>query len=114
MRKDLEIDIVVLVEKATGVSKVVYCSDVVQEGQTMDLYVSELNKSIALFHHEAYADPVLQERREQHNMLYPGSKNNEKIILVGQLCGALHLDPGTYIEISRAALHLKNIPIDEQ
>ena len=112
MRTDIMIEIVVLIEKSTGKNKVAYLSSIAPLEQSMDLFVSETNRQIALYHQDAYNDDTLKARRNQNNMLYPGS-TTEKMIFVGQLLHALKLDMSLYIEVSRAQLHLKHIPIDE-
>jgi len=111
MRTDLTIEIVVLIEKATGRNKVVYLSDFAAADGALDLFVSETNRLIALYHQDAYGD-TLKARRNQNNMLYPGS-DSERMIFVGQLLNALKFDSTTHIEVSRAQLHLKHIPVDE-
>ena len=112
MRSDILIEIVVMIEKATGKNKVVYLSSVAPAEQAMDLFVSETNRQIALYHQEAYEDDTLKARRNQNNMLYPGS-TTERMIFVGQVVRALRFDPDLHFEVSRAQLHLKHIPIDE-
>ena len=112
MRTDILIEIVVIVEKATGKNKVVYLSSIATGSQPLDLFVSETNRHIALYHQEAYADDELRNRRARNAMLYPGGEG-EKMILVGQVESALNFDPALYFELSRAQLHLKHIPIDE-
>lgn len=112
MYVDLVIEIVVLAEKASGASKVFYCSDFAPEGQALDMYVSEQERAIALYHPAAYADPVLGERHRRQAMTYPG-RPQEKMLLVGQVRGAVVIDD-EHIEVSRAPLHLKSIPVDER
>ncbi len=112
MRIDILIEIVVMIEKSTGKNKVVYLSSIAPPEQSMDLFVSETHRQIALYHQDAYNDDILKARRNQNNMLYPGSAT-EKMIFVGQLSRTSKLDPAAYIEVSRAQLHLKHIPIDE-
>jgi hypothetical protein len=111
MRQDVTIEIVVILEKPAGLSKVVYCSSVVPAGQTMDLYVSEIKKSIALYHPEAYENDILRTRRAQNSMTYPGTQ--EKMLHVGQVTTSLSLNPQSHMEVCRAQLHLTGIPIDE-
>lgn len=113
MRTDLTIEIVVLEEKNSGDSKVFYCSDFAPVGQALDMYVSEQECSIALYHQAAYADPVLGERHSRKAMSYPG-RPAEKMVLVGQVYGALPVDPASHVEVSRAHLKLKAIPVDER
>ena len=112
MRTDIMIEIVVMIEKSTGKNKVIYLSSIAPLEQCMDLFVSETSRQIALYHQEAYNDDILKARRNQNNMLYPGS-TTERMIFVGHLAHALKFDPDSYIEVSRAQLHLKHIPIDE-
>lgn len=112
MRIDILIEIVVMIEKSTGKNKVVYLSSIAPPEQGMDLFVSETNRHIALYHQDAYNDDILKARRNQNNMLYPGS-TTERMIFVGQLVHAMKLDMNLYLEVSRAQLHLKHIPIDE-
>ena len=111
MRHDMKIEIVVLVEKASNQSRVVYFSEFAPADQPMDMYVSETGRLIALYHQEAYGNDTLRTRRDQNCMIYPGSLN-EKMVRVGQLYGTLPAD-GSHAEVSRAPLNLKNIPVDE-
>ena len=113
MHIDLTIEIVVLEEKSSGDSKVFYCSDFAPVGQSLDLYVSEQECSIALYHPAAYDDPVLKERLSRKAMTYPG-RPQEKMVLVGHVHGALPVDPASHVEVSRAHLSLKAIPVDER
>lgn len=113
MYTDLIIEVVVLAEKQGGASKIVYRSDFVPVGQTMDLYVSEESRLIALYHHAAYADPVLAERHRTNQMVYPG-RAHEKLILVGRVHGTIEGDAQMQVEVSRAPLRLKAIPVDER
>lgn len=113
MHTDLTIEIIVLVHKQSGESKVVYRSDFAPTDQALDMYVAEQSRAIALYHQAAYADPVLAERLQSKTMSYPG-RPNERLILVGQLQGALHPESTTHVELSRAPLHLKAIPVDER
>ena len=112
MHTDVTIEIVVVIEKATGRNRVVYLSNIAPAEQAMDLFVSETSRLIALYHQDAYNDDVLKARRTQNNMLYPGS-TTEKMIFVGQVSRTLKYDLDSHIEVSRAQLHLKHIPIDE-
>ncbi len=113
MHTDLTIEIIVLVDKESGASKVVYRSDFAPTAQPLDLYVAEKSRAIALYHQAAYADPVLAERLRNASMVYPGQPD-ERLILVGQLQGDLQPDVLTHVELSRAPLHLKGIPVDER
>lgn len=113
MRTDITIEIVVVAEKSTGQSRVIYISDFAPEGQAMDMFVSDPGKLIALYHQDAYRNDILRTRRHQGNMIYPDHARQEKMILVGQVRRKLDLDLDSHIEISRAMLHLNNIPIDE-
>ncbi|MGZ3157576.1 MAG: hypothetical protein ACXU7D_09185 [Burkholderiaceae bacterium] len=112
MRADITIEIVVIAEKMTGQSRVVYISDCARADEAMDMFVSDPGKLIALYHQSAYRDDTLRARRHQNAMVYPGMPN-EKMILVGQVRGKLTIDHDSHIEISRAQLHLTDIPIDE-
>ncbi|MEC5215345.1 hypothetical protein RCH09_000275 [Actimicrobium sp. GrIS 1.19] len=111
MRADVMIEIVVVVDKASGHSKVVYLCDIAPAGDSMDLFVAEDSKSIALYHHLRY-DDAGRDRRNRAAMTYPDGRG-EKLILVGQVQRALQLDAATQIEVSRAHLRLKAIPVDE-
>lgn len=113
MRTDIAIEIVVVAEKSTGVSRVEYISDFLTGDQTMDIFVSDPGKLIALYRPQAYENPLLKTRRAENSMLYPGDGLQEKMILVGQVRGQLIMDLASHIEVSRAHLHLQNIPIDE-
>lgn len=112
MRTDVVIEIVVLIEKSTGKNRVIYLSECAPADRALDLYVSESSRRIALYHQHAYDDDVLKARRNQNNMVYPGT-TDEKMIFVGHVMNASRHDPATHLEVSRAPLHLKNIPIDE-
>lgn len=112
MRADITIEIVVVAEKLTGQSRVVYLCDCAPVDETMDMFVSDPGKLIALYHQDAYRDDTLRARRHQNAMTYPGDLH-EKMILVGQVRRTLAIDHASHIEVSRAQLHLKNIPIDE-
>jgi hypothetical protein len=112
MRADITIEIVVVAEKLTGQSRVVYISDCAPADEAMDMFVSDPGKLIALYHQSAYRDDTLRARRHHNAMVYPG-KLHEKMILVGQVRGKLIIDHASHIEVSRAQLHLTNIPIDE-
>jgi hypothetical protein len=112
MRTDLTIEIVVLIEKSTGKNRVVYLSDYARAEGALDLFVSESTRRIALCHQDAYDNDTLKARRNQNNMHYPGS-DIERMIYVGQLLSSLKCDSTTHIEVSRAQLHLKQIPVDE-
>lgn len=112
MRADIVIEIIVVAEKLTGQSRVVYISDCAPVDEAMDMFVSDPGKLIALYHQDAYRNDILRARRHQNAMLYPGAPH-EKMILVGQVRGKLEIDHASHIEVSRAQLHLTNIPIDE-
>ncbi|MDP9109446.1 MAG: hypothetical protein M3N23_10310 [Pseudomonadota bacterium] len=110
MRADVMIEIVVVLEKASGHSKVVYVCDIAPADAAMDMFVAESTQAIALYHHSSY-DAARQSMKLQGAMRYPGS--GEKMILVGQVRRYLQLDTATQLEVSRAPLRLKDIPIDE-
>jgi hypothetical protein len=112
MRADITIEIIVVAEKLTGQSRVVYVSECAPVGEAMEMFVSETGKLIALYHQDAYRNDTLRARRHQNAMVYPGMPH-EKMILVGHVRGRLDIDHESHIEVSRAQLHLKNIPIDE-
>lgn len=113
MRADLTIEIVVVAERLTGQSRVVYVSDFAPVDQAMEMFVSDPGKLIALYHQDAYRNDILRARRHQNAMVYPGNDLHEKMILVGQVRGKLMIDHDSHIEVSRAQLHLTNIPVDE-
>ncbi|CAN5136273.1 hypothetical protein BH11PSE11_BH11PSE11_05130 [soil metagenome] len=111
MRTDLTIEIVVLIEKASGRNQVVYLSNLAEVDPALDLYVSEVNRHIALYHRDGDQDDQQTPRRSQSGLFYPGS--TEKMMYVGELRSKLDFDAESHVEVSRAQLHLKNIPIDE-
>lgn len=111
MRTDVMIEIVVIVEKSSGTSKVIYLCDIAPADESMDIYVAELSKSIALYHHDSY-DDARRALRAQRRMTYPGG-DGERLILVGQVRRTFAFDPVTHLELSRAQLRLKAIPLDE-
>lgn len=111
MRIDIMIEIVVTVAKSTGDSTVNYLSDIAPIDDSMDIYVAEVSKSIALYHHAGYneARRAMRDARQTISPQHPA----EKMILVGQVRRALSFDPATHVEVSRAQLRLKDIPLDE-
>ena len=111
MRIDVMIEIVVIVEKSSGNTTVVYLCGIAPADDSMDIYVAETSKSIALYHHDGY-DNARRDLRTRGRMTYPDGKR-EKLILVGQVRRSLQLDPATHLEVSRAHLRLKAIPLDE-
>ena len=111
MHKDVMIEIVVVADKAGGNSKVVYLYEDAPSDDAMDIYVSEVSKSIALYRESSYDRTRLALRNNQQ-MTFPGNPG-EKLILVGQVRRTLDYDPATQLEVSRAPLRLKAIPIDE-
>jgi hypothetical protein len=111
MHVDVMIEIVVVADKTSGNSRVNYLSDIVSADDAMDIYVSETSKSIALYHHSSY-DAARRLLRDTQQMQYPDA-THEKLILVGQVARALQIDAATQLEVSRAPLRLKAIPLDE-
>ena len=111
MHVDVMIEIVVVAEKASGNSRVNYLSEIVSVDYVMDIYVSENSKSIALYHQSSY-DARRRTLRDNQEMTYPDAAR-EKLILVGQVARSLQIDPVTQLEVSRAPLRLKAIPLDE-
>jgi hypothetical protein len=112
LRADVKIEVVVLVEKATGKTKVVFESSSAPADQAMDFFVSWSGKDFALYHQDAYYDKTL-ENRYKTNMLVPG-KPTERLIFVGSVLGGLSYNQNEYIELNRSAIDLKNVPIDEK
>ena len=111
MHIDVMIEIVVVVDKASGNSRVNYLSEIAMADDPLDIYVSETSKAIALYHHSSY-DAARKALRETQAMVYPDPAH-EKLILVGQVARSLQLDPVNQLEVSRAPLRLKAIPLDE-
>ena len=111
MHIDVMIEIVVVVDKASGNSRVNYLSEIAPADDTLDIYVSETSKSIALYHQASY-DAERRLLRDTQSMRYPDAAR-EKLILVGQIARNLQIDPINQIEVSRAPLRLKAIPLDE-
>ena len=111
MHVDVMIEIVVVADKTSGNSHVNYLSEIVSDDDAIDIYVSETSKSIALYHQSSYkaARRVLHDTQQ---MTYPDGAR-EKLILVGQVARSLQIDPATQLEVSRAPLRLKAIPLDE-
>ena len=111
MHIDVMIEIVVVVDKSTGNSRVNYLSEIAAAGDVLDIYVSETSKSIALYHHAGY-DAARRVLRDTQCMTYPDA-GREKLILVGQVAHRLQIDAQNQLEVSRAPLRLKAIPLDE-
>lgn len=113
VRTDVKIDVVVLAEKSTGKTKVVFESNFAPADQAMDLFASQPGKSFALYHQDAYYDKTLESRRKTNNMLMPGQPT-ERLILVAGVLGGPSYNQNEYIELSRCTMNLKNVPIDEK
>jgi hypothetical protein len=113
MHADVNIEVVVLLEKATGETKVFFLSTFAPGDQAMELFVSQSGHAFALYHMDAYSDKTLKNRRNTNNMLLPGQPT-ERLTLAGQVWHKSAYNAGDYIELSRSSLNLRNVPVDEK
>ena len=106
------IEILILLEKASGKEKIVYLFQDAPGDQAMELFVTPSGSTYVLYHLDSYYDERLRERRNTNNMFI--SRTRERLQLVGEVWNTTPHAMKDHILLGRTTLVAKQILIDEK
>jgi hypothetical protein len=109
----IAIEIVEVFDKASGSLRIFHLSPLADANSPFEWWISEDGLHHALFHQEAYYDDVLRQRRESGNMIC-SKDQTKRLVLIGNIFRQIDLDPNTFIELSRNAVQLHSISVDQK
>lgn len=108
----MDIEVLLLIEKASGEDKIIYLFTDAPSDQAMELFITTSGSDFVLYHTDIYYDNVMRQRRQSDNMILTSKR--ERLLFVGLVWNDVPINLKDYIILSKSIIPSEKIRIDEK
>lgn len=110
-KAETKVTVQVLIEKETGIPRILFSSNCTGGDQTAELWCGKDTGRGFIYHQDAYYDEKLKKRQQDGNMISPISPP-ERLIYVGEVWGVMSVDQDKYRILSKSELAIPIVFVD--